>query len=330
MTPSPVLAAVRRALGLEDFEEIRTRSVGGGCINNGARLETRAGPFFLKWNEGAGHRFFQVEAEGLEALAATDTVRTPSVVARSDGDEAVAWLLLEWIDPGRPTEASWRRLGRELAALHRGDGGTETDSGEDNPHRWRRGGVDHSGEDDPQRGDRGQRWGWHSNNVIGSLPQPNGWVDDWGDFWARRRIRPLARELLTRGAISPRQHTVIARAADRAVRLLGPASLADGPSLLHGDLWSGNVLFARGGRPVLIDPAVYIGHREVDLAMCRLFGGFPPAFYDAYAEAWPLAPGHEHRLACYQLYPLLVHARLFGGGYVGSVVRAAEGVAAPR
>lgn len=305
---------MRRALGLDAADTIGARPVSGGCINHGARLETRAGPFFLKWNERAGHRFFQVEAEGLEALAATDTVRTPSVVARGEGDDAIPWLLLEWIDPRRPTEGSWRRLGRELAALHRGDGGTETDPGED----------------DPQRGDRGQLWGWHSNNVIGSLPQPNGWVDDWGDFWARRRIRPLARELLTRGIISPRQHTAIARAADRAVRLLGPASLADGPSLLHGDLWSGNVLFARGGHPVLIDPAVYIGHREVDLAMCRLFGGFPPAFYDAYTEAWPLAAGHEHRLACYQLYPLLVHARLFGGGYVGSAVQAAEGVAAPR
>ena len=330
MTPSPVLAAVRRALGLGDSDEIRTRSVGGGCINNGARVQTRAGRFFLKWNEGTEHRFFRVEAEGLEALAATDTVRTPSVVACGEGGEAVPWLLLEWIDPGRPTEASWRRLGRELAALHRGAGGTEADSGEDDPHRGPRGTEADPGEDDPHRDGRGQRWGWRADNVIGSLAQPNGCADDWGDFWARRRIRPLARELLTRGAISPRQHTVIARAADRAVRLLGPTSLADGPSLLHGDLWSGNVLFARGGRPVLIDPAVYIGHREVDLAMCRLFGGFPPPFYDAYAEAWPLAAGNEDRLACYQLYPLLVHARLFGGGYVGSAVQAAEGVAAPR
>ena len=120
---------------------------------------------------------------------------------------------------------------------------------------------------------------------------------------------------------------MIARAAERAADLLDPAARTDGPSLLHGDLWSGNVLVARGGRPVLIDPAVYIGHREVDLAMCRLFGGFPRAFHDAYTDAWPLAPGHRHRIALYQLYPLLVHARLFGGGYVGSALRAAESVA---
>ena len=112
--------------------------------------------------------------------------------------------------------------------------------------------------------------------------------------------------------------------ADRAGDLLGPASAADGPSLLHGDLWSGNVLFAHGGEPVLIDPAVYVGHREVDLAMCRLFGGFPEAFYGAYAETWPLQYDHERRLSAYQLYPLLVHARLFGGSYVAAAARAAE------
>ncbi|MXX36123.1 MAG: fructosamine kinase family protein [Gemmatimonadetes bacterium] len=295
--PSPVLAALRRNLRPDASDPIESRLVGGGCINNGARVETRTGRFFLKWNADAGHRFFRVEAEGLEALSATKSVRTPNVVARSGGDDPVPWLLLEWIAPGRANYASWARLGRELAALHRG-------------------GTDDAG-----------RWGWHSDNVIGSLPQPNGWADDWGDFWARRRTHPIARELLTRGAISPRQLGLITRAADRADRLLGPASRADGPSLLHGDLWSGNVLFARGGRPVLIDPAVYIGHREVDLAMCRLFGGFPPRFYDAYTEAWPLGEGHEHRLALYQLYPLLVHARLFGGGYIVSALRAAESAA---
>ena len=299
MIPSPVLAALRRALGLGPSDPIDARPVGGGCINNGARLETRAGRFFLKWNADAGQRFFRVEAEGLGALAATETVRTPAVVACCGDGAEIPWLLLEWIDQGRATDGSWRQLGRELAALHRS--GT---------------------------GDAG-RWGWHSANVIGSLPQPNGWAEEWGDFWARRRILPLARELLTRGAISSRQLAVIERAADRAGRLLGAASLADGPSLLHGDLWSGNVLFARGGRPVLIDPAVYIGHREVDLAMCRLFGGFPQSFQSAYTKAWPLAPGHENRLALYQLYPLLVHARLFGGGYVRSALRSAARAASP-
>ena len=128
--------------------------------------------------------------------------------------------------------------------------------------------------------------------------------------------------------------TRVERAADRAGALLTPPAEADGPSLLHGDLWSGNVLFARGrarrpageAEPVLIDPAVYVGHREVDLAMTRLFGGFPRAFHRGYDETWPLQPGHERRRPAYELYPLLVHARLFGGGYVGAAVRAAEAV----
>ena len=299
MVPTPVLAGVRRATGLKSSQLRGTRPVSGGCINDGVRVVTTGGDYFLKWNAHEGHRFFEVEADGLAALAATGTVRTPTVAARGGEDDEIPWLLLGWIDEGRPNDVSWRRLGRELAALHRCEAASA-------------------------------RYGWHCDNVIGSLPQPNTPADDWGDFWARLRIRPLARELLTRGAISQRQVSVIERAADRAVHLLGPASLSDGPSLLHGDLWSGNVLFAHGGQPVLIDPAVYVGHREVDLAMCRLFGGFPPHFYESYTEAWPLLPGHRRRVAIYQLYPLLVHARLFGGGYVASAVRAAEtALAAP-
>ena len=298
MIPSDVLAALRRSLSLDPADPVAARPVGGGCINQSARIETSAGTFFAKWNATTGRRFFRVEAEGLEALAASNTVRTPAVVAHGGGGGAARWLLLEWIEPGRPNDDSWRRLGRELAALHR------------------------------RRAGDADRWGWHSDNFIGSLPQPNGPADDWPDFWARRRILPVARELLARGAVSSRQLGLIERAADCARRLARPASLADGPSLLHGDLWSGNVLFARGGRPVLVDPAVYIGHREVDLAMCRLFGGFPARFYKAYEEAWPLAPGHEDRRSLYQLYPLLVHARLFGGGYVASALRAATRAAA--
>ena len=270
-----------------------TRGVGGGCINSAAALRTTDGTFFLKWNASAGEGFFRSEAEGLSALAAAGPARTPGVVACCEDREGVPWLLLEWIDEGIPGRTSWQDLAQRLAALHQ------------------------------SRGDEGG-FGWANDNVIGSLPQPNGWSANWGEFWAENRIRPLARELRDAGAITSRQSTPLDRLADRAGDLLDEATTADGPSLLHGDLWSGNVLFAVGGEPVLIDPAVYVGHREVDLAMCRLFGGFPRAFYQAYEEAWPLRPGHELRLPAYQLYPLLVHARLFGGGYVAAAVRAAE------
>ena len=315
MTEAAVACACG-ALGLDPSQVLAATPMGGGCINDALRLRTTAGTFFLKWNAHSVHRFFGVEAEGLAALARAGVVTTPSVVARSREGDLVPWLLLEWIEECRPDRAAWRRLGRELGALH----------------RW-------TCLETPEAGGTalpgGQHYGWHSDNVIGSLPQPNRWTDDWGEFWAERRILPLARELHGSGAMSAGQLAVIDKAAARVGTLIGPAAEADGGSLLHGDLWSGNVLFgekggggvagAAGGRaPVLIDPAVYIGHREVDLAMCRLFGGFPPAFHASYEATWPLHPGHERRLAAYQLYPLLVHARLFGGGYVTSALRAAE------
>lgn len=285
------LDSVCSAAGLERSEVVSTRSVGGGCINNALKVRTTGGDFCLKWNAGAGLDFFHMEAEGLAALAATGTVNVPRVAALSGPEDAVPWLLLEWIEEARPTRDAWQRLGRGLADLH----------------GWRDG-----------------HYGWHRDNVIGSLPQPNRWMDHWGDFWAEMRILPLARELGTSGVLSAQQLALVERAAARMSGLVGPAADADGPSLLHGDLWSGNVLF--GVHPFVIDPSVYVGHREVDLAMCRLFGGFPAPFYEAYEAARPLQHGHERRRPAYQLYPLLVHARLFGGGYVASVARTARAV----
>ena len=276
--------------------------MGGGCINQGVQLRTSSGPYFLKWNRDADRHFFDAEADGLAALAGAGAVRTPEVAARSSPDEAVPWLLLGWIEPGRPRRGGWSCLGRQLAALHRGVG--------------------------TPSGGRPSQYGWHADNMIGSLPQANGRTRSWPEFWSRRRLRPLARDLRSAGALSARQAAVVDAAADSMADLAGPAADADGPSLLHGDLWSGNVLFDAAGEPVLIDPAVYVGHREVDLAMARLFGGFAPAFYRAYEEAWPLRPGHEARRSAYQLYPLLVHARLFGGGYANRAVAAAEAVRA--
>ena len=292
-----------RAAGIDPSRVLGARPARGGCVNEGLRVRTTDGSYFLKWNADAGHGFFRVEAEGLEALAATGAVKTPDVLARSRREDEVPWLLLEWMNEARPRDESWRRLGRQLAELHRC-------SCEDG------------------------RYGWSSDNVIGSLPQPNRWTADWGEFWAELRIRPLARELHARGTLTARQLATIESSAASVGALLNPAAREDGPSLLHGDLWSGNVLFARrlegsggGADPVLIDPAVYVGHREVDLAMSRLFGGFPRTFHEGYEEEWPLRPGQARRRPAYQLYPLLVHARLFGGGYVGAAVRAAGAVA---
>ena len=298
-----------RAAVAPDAEVLDVRPVGGGCINQCADVHTTVGRYFLKTNPGADHAFFEAEADGLAALSRSGAVKTPSVVGCSGRDgpaDGVPWLLLEWIEEGSRGQADWGRLGRELAALHRcsGPGGARSVAG--------------AGKE--------AGWGWHADNVIGSLPQPNGPAGSWAAFWSRRRVLPLARELRVAGALSPGQLRTLEAAARRLGDLIGPAAEADGPSLLHGDFWSGNVIFDRRGAPVLVDPATYVGHREVDLAMTRLFGGFPSAFYRAYDEAWPPQPGRESRLPAYQLYPLLVHARLFGGGYVSSAVRAAEAV----
>jgi fructosamine-3-kinase len=158
-------------------------------------------------------------------------------------------------------------------------------------------------------------WGWGSANYIGALPQDNTSAATWADFWRARRLEPQLRMARDRGRMPA------TRAAwDRLFAALPgvlAAAEADGPSLVHGDLWSGNVLCTAGGEPALVDPAVYRGHREVDLAMAELFGGFDREFHAAYREARPLADGYDGvRRPIYQLYYLLVHVNLFGGGSV--------------
>jgi fructosamine-3-kinase len=194
------------------------------------------------------------------------------------------FLALEWIDRGRLDRAGEEELGRGLALVHRAGA-----AGFGGPQRLR----------------------------IGSISLPNEGAADWGTFYAERRLRPL----IDGARLSPSGRRAVERVCDRIDELAGPKEPA---ARLHGDLWSGNVMAGRDGRPWLIDPAAYGGHREVDLAMLQLFGGPGPSFIDAYAEVWPLASGWEERVGLWQLFPLLVHAVLFGGGYAASVERTAN------
>ncbi len=295
---TPPLGGVCRALGLDPADVRDVRPLAGGRVHRAARVRAGAHRFFLKWNPAVDHEVFDFEAEGLDVLARAGPVAAPAVAARSRPGDSVAWLALEWIEGVRGDAAGWRRLGRDLAALHRRASGV--------------GGF-----------------GWRRDNAIGPLPQPNGRMERWGDFWAERRILPLAGELAERGVFDRSETAVLEEAAERARSLLESAADVDGPSLLHGDLWSGNVMFRRSGKGtegVLVDPAVYVGHREVDLAMCRRFGGFPQEFFDAYADAWPLQAGLRRRMPAYHLYADLVHARLFGGGYPAAALRSAASV----
>ena len=287
--PASVRAEVDAAVaGLGAGPIVRAEGVGGGCVSPVARVEGSGGErWFLKW-AAPEHPdgLLAAEAEGLRTLAATGTVRVPSIVAA-----APRWLLLEWIEPGAADDASWRRLGADLAALHR---------------------------------HRGEGWGASADNFIGPLPQANGPAAGWPEFWATRRLEPQVRRADAAGWLEARDRARLDRLMDGLPERIGVGD-DEGPSTLHGDLWSGNVHMAAAGPPALVDPSAYRGHREVDLAMAELFGGFGPGFRAAYGEAWPLEPGYAPvRRAVYQLYYLLVHVNLFGGGYLAGCRRALQ------
>lgn len=302
--PAPVLAGVEASLrqaaeGDGAATVVDARAVGGGCISPSARIETAGGrAFFLKWSRGEGEGVdFAAEADGLDALRGACTLRVPEVIASDP-----AWLLLEFVNRGRPAADHDERLGRGLARLHRNGVGTLTD---------------------PPSG-----YGWPRDNRIGPLPQGNSPVQDtssaWADFWRDRRIVPQLRLAREGGWLTGRDADVLDRVVDRMDDLLDGAE-EDGPSLLHGDLWGGNCYPDPEGGPVLVDPAVYAGHREVDLAMMELFGGFGPGVFEAYRESWPLRPGYRaRRRSLYQLYYLLVHVNLFGASYVAGTLSAAR------
>jgi len=251
--------------------------VSGGDIARAYRLTTPTGPLFLKTRPDPMAGLFEREAAGLRALRATGTIAVPDVLR-----EAPSGLVLEWIDVGSRTSTSETDVGRRLAALHRTTGP-------------RFGGLD----DAP-------------GGYLGSQPVDLTPTDDWATFYVERRVLPLTRRAVELGRIEPDAIDLAERAAARAAELCGPP---EPPSMLHGDLWAGNRLVDRAGTNWLIDPAAYWGHREVDLAMMQLFGGFGADAFAAYDDLYSLSPGWRDRVGWYQLVPLLVHAILFGGSY---------------
>jgi protein-ribulosamine 3-kinase len=287
-----VRSAVERALAGDGVDAVRitnVRPVGGGCISPTVRALLADGrSVFIKFGAPRAG-MFPAESEGLRALATRAVVRVPAVLAVS-----AEWLVLEWLEPGVADAAAWEAFGRGLAELHRPRAG--------NP-----------------------AFGWERDNFIGPLPQANLPTSDWAGFWRERRLLPQLREARDRGHLSAAHTAGIERVLSELPQLVGAAAATDGAALLHGDLWSGNVLACAHGGIALVDPAVYRGHREVDLAMAELFGGFHERFHAAYREAWPLSDGYVPvRRAVYQLYYLLVHVNLFGASYVAQTLRAAS------
>jgi len=263
------------------------RRVSGGDINEAFRVVLRDGrEAFIKTRADAPPGEYAAEAAGLQWLAEPGALRTPRVLGVDEG-----YLALEWIAPGRLSAEGEQELGRGLAATHTA-GAPRVD-----------------------------RPGGHGDAAwLGSLRLSNEPTADWPSFYAERRLRPLARLARERDALGASGLAALERVCERIAELTGPA---EPPARLHGDLWHGNVLADTHGRPWLVDPFAYGGHREMDLTMLALFGPPPERLLASYLELAPLADGWQERAGLYQLFPLLVHALLFGGSYREAATRMA-------
>lgn len=258
------------------FRIQREQSVGGGCINRAVVLADGARAYFVKLNSADRRAMFEAESEGLAALRAANAIRVPEPVCTGIAGTQ-SYLAIEHLDlAGRLDGAE---AGRRLAQLHRF---TAPDVG------------------------------WHRDNTIGSTPQCNARASDWVDFWRVHRLG-FQLDLAARNG----HGRALSDSGERLMSVLDDLiGHRPEPSLLHGDLWGGNIGATREGEPVIFDPAVYYGDRETDLAMTELFGGFGSDFYAAYREAWPLPPEYGTRKILYNLYHVLNHLNLFGGGYL--------------
>jgi len=280
------------------------RRVGGGDINEAWRVTLVDGATaFVKTRADAGPGEYTAEATGLAWLAEPGALRTPRVLEVGED-----YLALEWIEPGRLDTAGAEELGGGLAATHAAGAANFGDPRLGSSATTGSGGspLGGSGAGAPSR--------------FGSLSLPNEPTADWPSFYAERRLRPLAVLAQERGALSDGGVRAVEQVCERIAVLAGPP---EPPARLHGDLWGGNVMADVQGRPWLIDPSAYGGHREVDLAMLRLFGAPSERVFAAYAEVAPLADGWEDRIQLWQLLPLLVHAVLFGGSYPAAAERIA-------
>jgi protein-ribulosamine 3-kinase len=269
------------------FRMADRRTVGGGCINAAYTIQGGGRQYFVKTNAASGLEMFSAEAEGLAEIARAHAIRVPQPICFG-ADDGHAFLVLEHIAMGDGGRSAEEALGRQLAAMHQ---------------------------------TTRPRFGWHRDNTIGSTPQINTETASWAEFWREYRLGFQLR-LAARGGAA---QTLIAKGEQLMERV--EAFFPGGEpvaSLLHGDLWGGNAAVDMQGNPVIFDPAVYYGDREADIAMTELFGGFPQRFYGAYQEMLPLDSGYGVRKTLYNLYHILNHFNLFGGGYAAQAERMVE------
>jgi fructosamine-3-kinase len=267
----------------EKFVIENRRSVGGGCINQGYAIGNSDRTYFVKLNQADQVDMFAAEALGLKEMWSTKTIRVPQPICYGTTNNS-AYIVQEYLELGRSGgNNAWQEMGRKLAAMHLRS-----------PTSLR---------------SRGSGFGWERNNTIGSTPQINTWTSDWVEFFAEHRIGYQLKLAKRRGGQFSQGESLI-KAIPKLLANHHPQ-----PSLVHGDLWSGNASVTAAGEPVIFDPATYYGDREVDIAMTELFGRFPASFYHGYNEVWPLDSGYELRQTLYNLYHIINHFNLFGGSY---------------
>lgn len=260
----------------QEFAIANTTSVSGGCINQGYRISGNGTEYFVKLNDAAKVEMFTAETIGLKQMYATQTITVPLPICWGIAENS-SYIVLQWLDLASGSNADWKAMGQNLAAMHR-EG-------------------------------QGKGFGFEVNNTIGSTPQINNWMENWADFFAEQRIGYQLKLAQRNGGNFPDLNRVV-----EAVRArLGDHQPES--SILHGDLWSGNAAIAANGSPVIFDPATYYGDRETDIAMTELFGGFPGTFYQGYNEAWQLDSSYQQRKSIYNIYHVLNHFNLFGGSY---------------
>ena len=263
---------------------VRTTPVGGGCIHHATKVETTSGSYFLKWNDVCAGDLFEREAESLLELkkAGAEDLVIPEVIHAGRAGEVPGFLLLEYLKPGH-TRSQEEQLGRGLALLHRFSGET---------------------------------FGFYHDNYCGSTLQDNAWCSNWAEFFARQRIEKIVTQISSSRPLSSDQMKIFSRLVLRIPEIL-PVSVS--PSLIHGDLWSGNYMMTERG-PALIDPASYYADREMEMGIMTMFGGFSERFWAAYNEVYPLEKEWRYRNRLYQLYHILNHYLLFGGSYLLSAI----------
>jgi fructosamine-3-kinase len=274
----PAIAAQITATTGQPYTCAQMRPVGGGCINTAAVIDDNGRRYFVKLNDATRLAMFEAEAQGLNEIAASHSVRVPQPICSGTSD-GQAYLVLEYVEFGQGDGKGPELLGQQLAAMH-------------------------------QR--QKKNFGWEHDNTIGSTPQINTPDPDWVAFWQSRRLEYQLRLAADNGHRGTLQRSGERLLADIPLFFTAYSPV---PSLLHGDLWSGNHAMDSHGQPVIYDPAVYYGDREADIAMTELFGGYAPNFYRAYGDAWPLDAGYSVRKHLYNLYHVLNHLNLFGGGY---------------